>query len=78
VVPVAGFVVGLVITGFSYQLAKHKTLARRNAARAGKPAPKFTNLLWRNSTWDSLPLVTFSIAVALGLWQLSRIQLPAG
>lgn len=68
--PVGAFVVGLLILGGSLFLAKHKALKRRD-----NPAVNFKAWYWRNFTYDVLSLVAFTVAVGLGLWKLSCLQL---
>jgi hypothetical protein len=74
--PVAVFVLGLTITGGSLFFAKHKTFRRRNAARAGAPEPDFAKWYSANFTYELLALITFLVAVIVGLWELSHLQLP--
>jgi hypothetical protein len=74
--PVFWFTVGLLITGSSYFLAKHKALKRRNAIREAMSEPDFTHYLLRNFTWDFSSLVAFGVGAILGLWGLACMDLP--
>lgn len=70
ILPVSGFVLGLVVLGASLFLAKHKALKRR-----GAPTQNFKSWYWRNFTFDLLSLVIFAASVGAGLWRLSCVTL---
>ena len=72
--PAAFFIAGLVTTGVSLLLAKHRELKRRDAVEAGKQPPDFTALFWRSFTWDALALLLFVAGCVAGLWRLGCIQ----
>ena len=74
--PVAIFVLGLTITAGSLLLAKHKALKRRDAAAGEAPTPSFKEWYWANFTYEVLALITFLVAVGIGLWGLSSVHLP--
>jgi len=74
VVPVALFVLGLVVTAVSMLLAKHRELKRRDAAAEGKDAPDFAGFFWRSYTWDAVSLVCFALGAVVGLCQLQYVR----
>ena len=69
VLPVSGFVLGLIVLGASLFLAKHKALRRRD-----DPARDFKSWYWWNFTYDLLSLSIFVAAVCGGLWKLSCVS----
>jgi hypothetical protein len=73
--PVAIFGLGLAITACSLFLAKHKALKRRDAAP--NQSPDFKKWYSANFTYELLALLTFLVAVGIGLWNLSRVHLPS-
>lgn len=74
ILPVTVFVVGLLFTGFSLFLAKHRELNRRDAAKQGKDEPvKFKKWYWRSFTWDLVAFALFGIGALLGLVALSCV-----
>lgn len=76
--PVAVFSFGLVLTGWSWQLQKHKTIKRRDAAKSGAGEPDFAALWWRNQTYEALALVAFIAGVLVGLLKLSDVTITGG
>jgi hypothetical protein len=75
VIPVSLFVLGLVVSAFSLQYAKHKALKRRNAVRYRKPVPKFDAFLQRNATYEAITFVVFLLASAAAVYQVHGISL---
>ena len=72
--PVAVFVVGLLFTGLSLFLAKHRELKRRDAAKEGKDEPeKFKKWYWRSFTWDLVAFALFGVGALVGLVALSCV-----
>lgn len=70
--PVSFFVFGLLLTGLSLLLAKHRELKRRDAAEEGKDEPKkFTAWYLQSFTWDLVAFVLFGIGALVGLFTLS-------
>lgn len=76
VLPASFFVAGLVATGVSLFLAKHRELKRRDAAAAQEAPPDFKALYWRSFTWDASALALFVAGCIAGLWKLGCLQLP--
>ena len=75
VLPATLFITGLVATGVSLFLAKHRELKRRDAAEAQRQPPDFTALPWRSFTWDAIALVLFVAGCIAGLYKLACVQL---
>ena len=74
--PAGVFIAGLVVTGVSLFLAKHRELERGKAAKAGEPEPDFTAWYWRSFTWDRIALVLFVAGCVVGLWKLTTLAIP--
>ena len=74
VLPVALFVLGLVVTAVSMLLAKHRELKRRDAVDDGKEAPDFTGFFWRSYTSDAVSLACFALGAVVGLCQLLNVR----
>lgn len=69
--PGAFYAISLLITGYSFALAKRKAIGRRDAARNGEAQPDYSAWCNRNTTWDWLALFIFAlgaVATVLGLW----------
>ena len=75
VIPVSLFVLGLAVSAFSLQYAKHKALKRRNAVRYRKPVPKFDAFFQRNATYEAITFVVFLLASASAVYQVHGISL---
>jgi hypothetical protein len=75
-VPAGFFVAGLIATGVSLFLAKHRELKRRDAAAAQLAPPDFKALYWRSFTWDAIALALFVVGCIAGLWKLTGLELP--
>jgi hypothetical protein len=73
--PVSVFVLGLVVSGVSLFLAKHKALKRRDAARENRPEPDYAKWYWANFTYEIVTLVAFLSAVVCGLIQIYCMRL---
>jgi hypothetical protein len=72
--PVAIFVVGLLFTGLSLFLAKHRELKRRDAAKADEDEPKkFKKWYWRSFTWDLVAFAFFGAGALVGLVALACV-----
>ena len=72
--PVAFFVLGLLFTGISLFLAKHRELKRRDAASENQDAPeKFKKWYWRSFTWDLVAFALFGVGAIAGLVALSCV-----
>ncbi len=72
--PVALFVSGLLFTGVSLFLAKHRELNRRDAAKAKEDEPeKFHRWYWRSFTWDLVAFALSGIGAVAGLVALSCV-----
>lgn len=67
--PILVFTLGLLATGYSMQLAKHRETQRRDAALAGKSDPTFP-LRQQSMTWEYVSLALFAAGVlcALAHW----------
>jgi len=74
--PASFFMAGLVVTGVSLFLAKHRELKRGEAAKAGNPEPDFTAWYWRSFTWDAIALTLFVVGCIAGLWKLTALVVP--
>ena len=74
ILPVAVFVISLVLIGISLLLAKHREIERRDAAKEGNELPDFSMVLWRSFLWDSLSLIGFVIGVIIALAKMWRIN----
>ncbi len=74
--PAAIFIAGLVATGISLFLAKHRELKRGEAASAGEPMPNLKAWYWRSFNWDAFALVLFVVGCSVGLWKLGGITIP--
>ena len=59
------FILGLLCTGVSVMLVKHRALKRRDAANAGRPAPKF-GVFMASWTWDYVAFVFFVVGAIVG------------
>lgn len=68
--PTGIFVFGLVISGVSLTLAKHRTLKRRDAAESGDPKPDFKKWYCASFSYEILTLAVFVLAVVVGLCKL--------
>lgn len=73
--PALIFVMGLIVSGISMLLAKHRELKRRNALRDNQPLPNFTGFFWRSYTWDTISLILFAGASIMALIKLSGVIL---
>jgi hypothetical protein len=76
--PIVFYVVGILLTGLSLALAKHRELKRRDAAIAMKEPPNFTGFFWRSYTWDSFSLIGFLLGSGYALWYLLRVDIACG
>ncbi len=73
--PVGLFVVGLLFTGISLFLAKHRELKRRDAAKESKGEPEhFKKWYWRSFTWDLVAFAFFGAGAIAGLLALACIS----
>lgn len=73
--PVGLFVFGLLLTGISLFLAKHRELKRRDAAKEGKDEPEhFKKRYWRSFTWDLVAFGFFGLGAIAGLLGLAWIS----
>lgn len=72
--PVGLFVIGLLFTGVSLFLAKHRELERRDAAEQNKDEPEhFKKWYWRSFTWDLVAFAFFGLGAVAGLSALACI-----
>ena len=69
-VPLVFFVLGVITTGGSLALQKHKALKRQEAAQNGKPPPGFKDIIWRNQTYDLIAGVFFIGGIIVGVFGL--------
>jgi hypothetical protein len=65
IAPIVCFVAGLILTGVSLSLQKHKAQKRRDAAKRGEPEPDFNTPGWRNEWLDQVSLATFVLGTFL-------------
>jgi hypothetical protein len=73
--PVGLFVCGLLFTGLSLFLAKHRELKRRDAVKAGEDEPEhFKKWYWRSFTWDLVAFAFFGLGAVAGLSALACIS----
>jgi hypothetical protein len=72
--PVGLFVLGLLFTGLSLFLAKHRELKRHDAAKENQDEPeKFKKWYWRSFTWDLVAFALFGVGAIAGLFALSCV-----
>lgn len=76
--PVALYVLGILLTGLSLALAKHRELKRRDAAIAMRDEPNFKGFFWRSYTWDSFSLTAFLLGSGVAFWHLLRVEIVCG
>src|SRR3989338_7619831 len=73
--PVGLFLVGLLFTGVSLFLAKHRELKQRDAAKIGEDEPEYLkNWYWRSFTWDLVAFFFFGAGAFAGLSSLACIS----
>ena len=76
IAPVLAFALGLVLAGISMLLAQHREMKRRDAMKAEEPNPEFGHFWW-SWTWNWASLLTFVVAILVGLCALGNISIAA-
>ena len=68
IAPLLCFSIGLIFTGVSVTLQKHKALRRKEAAAKNKEEPNFDVAQWRNETYDLISFAFFGAGILAFFW----------
>jgi hypothetical protein len=69
-IPIISFVAGLLITGWSIGLQKHKAIQRRKSAMSGGKGSDYSDFYLRNQTYDIISGAAFILGFIIGVFGL--------